>query len=80
MSLGAFIAGTTCRELVHELGCKSPTKISELLDIATNCTMGEEAVRAIFSDAKGKRKEDAAKGSPSHNPKKKRRKLGRGKQ
>jgi hypothetical protein len=48
----AFIAGTTCRELVHELGRKSPTKASELLDIATNFATGEEAVGAIFLDAK----------------------------
>jgi hypothetical protein len=52
--IGAFIADTTCRELVYELGHKSPTKASELLDIATNFTTGEEAVGAIFPDAKGK--------------------------
>jgi hypothetical protein len=40
--------------------------------------MGEEAVGAIFSDAKGKRKEDAAEGSSSRDPKKKKRKVGRG--
>jgi hypothetical protein len=52
--------------------------MSELLDITTNFAMGEEAVRAIFSDAKGKRKEDAAEGSSSRDPKKKKRKVGRG--
>jgi hypothetical protein len=72
--IGAFIAGTTCRELVHELDRKSPTKASELLDIATNFATGEEAVRAIFPDAKGKRKEDAAEDSASHDPKKKKKK------
>jgi hypothetical protein len=65
--IGAFIAGTTCRELVHELGRKSPTKASELLDIATNFATGEEAIGAIFPDSKGKRKENSA----SHDPKKK---------
>jgi hypothetical protein len=72
--IGAFIAGTTCRELVHELGRKSPTKASELLDIATNFTTGEEAVGAIFPDAKGKRKEDAAEDSASCDPKNKKKK------
>jgi hypothetical protein len=72
--IGAFISGTTCRELVHELGCKSPTKASELLDIATNFAMVKELVRAIFLDAKGKRKEDAAEDSASRDPKKKKKK------
>jgi hypothetical protein len=62
------------------LGYKSPTKTSELLDISTNFATGEEAVGAIFPDAKGKRKEDAAEGSPSHNPKKKKKKGSTGKQ
>jgi hypothetical protein len=61
--IGAFIAGTTCRELVHELGRKSP-----------NFTTGEEAVGAIFPDAKGKRKEDAAEDSASCDPKNKKKK------
>jgi hypothetical protein len=51
------------------LGRKSPTKASELLDIATNFAMGEEAVGAIFPNAKGKRKEDAAEDSASRDPK-----------
>jgi hypothetical protein len=53
------------------LGHKSPTKASELLDISTNFTTGEEVVRAIFLDAKGKRKEDATEDSASRDPKKK---------
>jgi hypothetical protein len=74
--IGAFIAGTTCKELVHELGRKTPVDASELLDIATNFASGEEAVGAIFPDTKdkGKRKDDdAPKGStswpsgPTHN-------------
>jgi len=53
-----FIAGTTCKELVHELRCKTPTSTSQLLDIATYFASGEEAVGAIFFDdnAKGKQK------------------------
>jgi hypothetical protein len=76
----AFIASTTCRELVHELGRKSPTKVSELLDIATNFAMGEEVVRAIFPNAKGKQKEDATEDSASRDPKKKKKKCRPGKQ
>jgi hypothetical protein len=52
----AFLAGTTCKELVHELGHKGPCNTKELLDIATNFTSNEEAVGAIFHDAKGKGK------------------------
>jgi hypothetical protein len=69
--IGAFITGTTYRELVHELGHKSPTKASELLDIATNFATSEEAVEAIFLDAKGKWKKDATEDSASRDPKKK---------
>jgi hypothetical protein len=52
----AFIAGTTCKELVHKLRHKIPTSTSQLLDITTNFASGEEAVGAIFSDggAQGK--------------------------
>jgi hypothetical protein len=32
--IGAFLAGTTCRDLVSKLGRKTPTKASELMDIA----------------------------------------------
>jgi hypothetical protein len=56
------------------LDLKSSTKATELLDIATNFAMGEEVVRAIFPDAKGKRKEDAAEDSASRDPKKKKKK------
>jgi hypothetical protein len=53
---------------------KSSTKATELLDISTNFTTGEEAVGAIFPDAKGKRKEDATEDSASHDPKMKKKK------
>jgi hypothetical protein len=53
---------------------------AELLDIATNFTTGKEAVRAIFPDAKGKQKEDAAEDSTSCDPKKKKKKGRLGKQ
>jgi hypothetical protein len=44
----AFLAGTTCRDLVSKLGRKTPTKASELMDIATKFASGQEAVEAIF--------------------------------
>jgi hypothetical protein len=46
--IGAFLAGTTCRDLVSKLGYKTPTKASELMDIATKFASGQEAVEAIF--------------------------------
>jgi hypothetical protein len=33
--IGAFLAGTTCRDLVSKLGRKTPTRASELMDITT---------------------------------------------
>jgi hypothetical protein len=74
--IGAFLMGTTCKELVHELGCKGPHTTRELLDIATNFASGEEAIGAIFHDTKGKekRQEDADEGGSSHNSKKKKKK------
>jgi len=71
--IGAFIAGTTCKKLVHELGRKTPTSTNQLLNIATNFASGEEAIGAIFSDsaAKGKQKAEATEASGSCDPKKK---------
>jgi hypothetical protein len=46
--IGAFLAGTTCRDLVSKLGRKTPTKVNELMDIATKFASGQEAVEAIF--------------------------------
>jgi hypothetical protein len=68
-----FLVGTTCKELVHKLGCKGPHTTRELLDIATNFVFGEEAVGAIFHDTKGKEKqqENADEGGSSCSFKKK---------
>jgi hypothetical protein len=55
----AFLEGTTCRDLVHELGCSPPVDSNELFDIATSFASGEEAVGAIFDGKKGKRMDDA---------------------
>jgi hypothetical protein len=49
----AFLAGTTCRDLVSKLGRKTPTKASELMNIATKFASGQEAVEAIFQAASG---------------------------
>jgi hypothetical protein len=60
--IGAFLAGTTCRDLVSKLGRKTPTKASELMDISTKFASSQEAVEAIFRKDKqpqGGQKEDA---------------------
>jgi hypothetical protein len=62
----AFLEGTTCRDLVRELGRSPPADSNELFDIATSFASGEEAVGAIFDGKKGKRTDDApAEGSKS---------------
>jgi hypothetical protein len=58
--IGAFLAGTTCQDLVSKLGRKTPTKASELMDIATKFTSGQEAVKAIFR--KDKQPQERQKG------------------
>jgi hypothetical protein len=65
----AFLEGTTCRDLVHEIGRSPPVDSNELFDIATSFASGEEAVGAIFDWKKGKRVDDApAEGSKSMDP------------
>jgi hypothetical protein len=61
-----FLEGTTCRDLVRELGRSPPADSNELFDIATSFSSGEEAVGAIFDGKKGKRADDApAEGNKS---------------
>jgi hypothetical protein len=68
----AFLEGTTCRDLVRELGQSPPVDSNELFDIATSFASGEEAVGAIFDGKKGKCVDDApAEGSKSKEPEKK---------
>jgi hypothetical protein len=72
--IGAFLAGTTCRDLVSKLGHKTPSKASELMDIATKFASGQEAVEAIFRKDKqpqGRQKEDIPEASPQRGTKKK---------
>jgi hypothetical protein len=72
--IGAFLAGTTCRDLVSKLGRKTPTKASELMDIATKFASGQEAVDAIFRKDKqpqGRQQEDVPEASAQRGVKKK---------
>jgi hypothetical protein len=72
--IGAFLAGTTCRDMVSKLGRKTPTKASELMDIATKFASGQEAVEAIFrkdEQLEGRQKEDAPEVSAQRGTKKK---------
>jgi hypothetical protein len=65
----AFLEGTMCGDLVHELGRSPPADSNELFDIATSFASGEEAVGAIFDGKKGKRSDDVpAEGSKSREP------------
>jgi predicted nucleotidyltransferase len=72
--IGTFLAGTTCRDLVSKLGRKTPTRASELMDIATKFASGQEAVEAIFwkdKQAQGCQQEDVPKASAQRGTKKK---------
>jgi hypothetical protein len=72
--IGAFLTGTTCLDLVSKVGRKTPTKASELMDIATKFASGQEAVEAIFRKDKqpqGRLKEDAPEASVQRGSKKK---------
>jgi hypothetical protein len=72
--IGAFLAGTTCRNLVSKLGRKTTTKASELMDIATKFAFGQEAVEAIFwkdKQPQGRQQEDVPEASAQRDTKKK---------
>jgi hypothetical protein len=72
--IGAFLAGTTCRDLVSKLGRKTPTRASELMDIATKFASGQEAVEAIFRKdmhPQGRQQEDVPEASAQRDTKKK---------
>jgi hypothetical protein len=72
--IGAFLAGTTCRDLVSKLGRKTPTRASELMDIATKFASGQEAVETIFRKDKqpqGRQPEDVPEASAQRGTKKK---------
>jgi hypothetical protein len=73
----AFLSGTTCKELVRELGRNTPLTANGLMDIVTNFAASEEAVGAIFGGdlERGKQKSDdpasSTRGSKRNNRKKK---------
>ena len=46
--ISAFLTGTSCKTVVHKLGCQKPRATRELLDITTNHASSEEAVGAVF--------------------------------
>jgi hypothetical protein len=72
--IGAFLAGITCRDMVSKLGRKTPTRASELMDIATKFASGQKAVEAIFRKDKqpqGHPLEDAPEASTQRGAKKK---------
>jgi hypothetical protein len=48
----AFLEGTTCRDLVRELGRSPPVDSNELFDIATSFASGEEAVGRSSTERK----------------------------
>jgi hypothetical protein len=75
-----FLKGTTCRDLVRELGRSPPIDSNELFDIATSFASGEEAVGAIFDGKKGKRVDDApTEGNKSKEPQQKNKRGKKGK-
>jgi hypothetical protein len=72
--IGAFLASNTCRDLVSKLGRKTPTRASELKDIATKFASGQEAVEAIFRKDKqpqGCQPDDAPPASAQRDARKK---------
>ena len=78
--ISAFLQGTTCRDLVHELGRSPPTSVNGLFDVTTNFASGEEQVGAIFDGKTTKRKEDApAEGGKTKTPAKKQKRGKKGK-
>jgi hypothetical protein len=78
--LHAFLEGTTCQDLVRELGRSPPADSNELFDIATSFASGEEAMWAIFDGKKGRRLDDApAEGSKSREPHRKDKRGNKGK-
>jgi hypothetical protein len=74
----AFLEGTTCPDLVRDLGRSPPVDSNKLFDIATSFASGEEAVGAIFDGKKGKRADDApVEGSKSKDLRQKNNKRGK---
>jgi hypothetical protein len=62
--IGAFLAGTTCRDLVSKLGRKTPTKASELMDISTKFARRSKPSSGRTSNLR----DGSRKTSPRHPP------------
>jgi hypothetical protein len=76
----SFLEGTTCWDLVRELGRSPPVHSNELFDITTSFASSEEAVGAIFDGKKGKRVDDMpTEGSKSKEPQQKHKRGKKGK-
>jgi len=60
----ASVSGTTCRDLVRELGRNRPQTVDELIDMVANYAASEDAVGAFFNHegSKGKAPVDDDKG------------------
>jgi hypothetical protein len=71
----AFLAGTTCKELVHELGHRGQHTTRELLDIATNFASGEEVVGQSFMTPRARRnsRRTSMRVAPAATPRRRRR-------
>jgi hypothetical protein len=68
----AFLEGTTCRDLMHELERSPLVDSNEMFNIATSFASSEEEVGDIFDGKKAKRVDDApAEGSKSKEPQQK---------
>ena len=52
--IGAFLSRTTCESLVHKLGHKGLRTTKELLDVATNHALAEDAVGRFSTASKAR--------------------------
>ena len=71
----AFVSGTTCKDLVRELGQNRPQTFDELMDMVANYAAGEEAAGTFFSHENDKAKAPADDDEgPNRGPKKNKKK------
>jgi hypothetical protein len=76
----AFVSGTSCKELVRELGRNRPKTINELMDVVTDYAAGDEAVGAFFGGAENKPAPPPGDGEGSSKAQKKNQKKKKGNQ
>jgi hypothetical protein len=76
----AFLEGTTCRDLMRELGHSPPVDSNKLFDIATSFASARRQWGASLTGKKGKRVDNAlAEGSQSKEPQQKHKRGKKGK-